>query len=48
MSGVDVVDQYMVYYTCGRKSMKWYKCALDVVTCHWRNYNFIQTEEVSY
>jgi len=24
MSGVDVSDQYMVYYACGRKSMKWY------------------------
>ena len=25
MSGVDIADQLMVYYACGRKSMKWYK-----------------------
>ena len=25
MSGVDLADQYMVYYAVGRKSIKWYK-----------------------
>ena len=25
MSGVDKADQFMVYYACGRKSLKWYK-----------------------
>lgn len=25
MSGVDISDQVMVYYTCGRRTLKWYK-----------------------
>ena len=25
MGGVDLADQYMVYYAIGRKSMKWYR-----------------------
>ena len=25
MSGVDIADQNMVYYACGRRTMKWYK-----------------------
>ena len=25
MAGVDKADQLMVYYACGRKSLKWYK-----------------------
>lgn len=25
MGGVDIADQYMVYYAIGRKSMKWYR-----------------------
>jgi hypothetical protein len=25
MSGVDIADQLMVYYACGRRMLKWYK-----------------------
>ena len=25
MSGVDIADQLMVYYACGRRTLKWYK-----------------------
>ena len=25
MSGVDIADQNMVYYACGRRTLKWYK-----------------------
>ena len=25
MSGVDIADQIMVYYACGRRTLKWYK-----------------------
>ena len=25
MSGVDIADQVMVYYSCGRRTLKWYK-----------------------
>lgn len=24
MSGVDIADQLMVYYACGRRALKWY------------------------
>ena len=47
MSGVDIADQYMVYYACGRKSMKWYKRVFWRLVEHAILYAFVLFSQVT-